>query len=402
MIEMKPTQPAPRDVPLGYLRAFLTVLVVAHHAALAYHPFAPSAPTSLRTPPHWWAAFPVVDDHKWPMAPLFVGVNDVFFMSLMFLISGVFAAPGLRRKGSSAFLRDRAFRLGLTFVLSAGLLAPLAYYPPYLATGAGASPSAFVSEWLALGVWPAGPAWFLWVLLAFGTMAALAHKATPRGLDVLGSVAQRLSTPGRFFSALVVASAIAYLPMAGLFTSEAWSNWGPFWVQTCRVIHYGVYFLAGLALGAFGRDQGLFSKEGALARRWYLWIFATIGSIGLSLVALAKIMPTWANGGSGPSVILAAAGNFTFVLICASASFACLGVFLRFARTPHPIVDSLAANAFGIYLFHYAWVSWLQFAIVGIDLSGGLKMLTVLVGATGLSWVVAAALRRSPSLSLVL
>ena len=82
-----------------------------------------------------------------------------------------------------------------------------------------------------------------------------------------------------------------------------------------------------------------------MAGRWYVWIGATIGSIGLSLVALAKILPTWANGGPGPSVILGAAGNFTFVLICASASFACLGMFLRFARTAHPIVDSLAANA---------------------------------------------------------
>jgi hypothetical protein len=33
--------PIQYNVPVGYLRAFITVLVVAHHAALAYHPFAP-------------------------------------------------------------------------------------------------------------------------------------------------------------------------------------------------------------------------------------------------------------------------------------------------------------------------------------------------------------------------
>lgn len=32
------------NVAIGYLRAFVTVLVVAHHAGLAYHPLAP-APT---------------------------------------------------------------------------------------------------------------------------------------------------------------------------------------------------------------------------------------------------------------------------------------------------------------------------------------------------------------------
>ena len=31
-----------RSTPVGYLRAFITVLVVLHHAVLAYHPFAPA------------------------------------------------------------------------------------------------------------------------------------------------------------------------------------------------------------------------------------------------------------------------------------------------------------------------------------------------------------------------
>lgn len=34
----------------GYLRAFIVVLVVAHHAALAYHPFAPPPPAGCRLP----------------------------------------------------------------------------------------------------------------------------------------------------------------------------------------------------------------------------------------------------------------------------------------------------------------------------------------------------------------
>ena len=37
----------PRHFAAGYLRAFVTVMVVAHHAVLAYHPFAPPPPASL-------------------------------------------------------------------------------------------------------------------------------------------------------------------------------------------------------------------------------------------------------------------------------------------------------------------------------------------------------------------
>ena len=52
------------NVSLGYLRALITLLVVAHHAVLAYHPFAPAPPTSLVAEPRIGQAFPVVDSQR--------------------------------------------------------------------------------------------------------------------------------------------------------------------------------------------------------------------------------------------------------------------------------------------------------------------------------------------------
>src|SRR5215510_7107985 len=83
---------------IGYLRAFVTVLVLAHHAALAYHPFAPPPSASLNAEPRLWPAFPVVDSQRWMGFALFVGFNDIFFMSLMFLLSGLFVWNSLKRK----------------------------------------------------------------------------------------------------------------------------------------------------------------------------------------------------------------------------------------------------------------------------------------------------------------
>jgi hypothetical protein len=134
--------PEPRNAPriqynvaIGYLRAFVTMLVLAHHAALAYHPFAPAPSASLIAEPRLWPAFPVVDAQRWNGFGLLVGFNDTFFMSLMFFLSGLFVWKSLERKGSGAFLRDRMFRLGLPFIVAAALLAPLAYYPTYLRQG---------------------------------------------------------------------------------------------------------------------------------------------------------------------------------------------------------------------------------------------------------------------------
>src|SRR5262249_12193863 len=148
-----------RSVAMGYLRAFITLLVVGQHSVLAYHPYAPPPPTSLGAAPMLWPAFPVVDVVRWPGIDLFVGFNDVFFMSLMFLVSGVFLWPSLERKGAARYLADRFRRLGIPFAVCAALLAPLAYIPTYLQSG-GHRVNGFGSAWHGLPFWPAGPAWF--------------------------------------------------------------------------------------------------------------------------------------------------------------------------------------------------------------------------------------------------
>jgi hypothetical protein len=64
-------------------------------------------PSRRRCPPRWWQAFPVIDSQRGSGFSLFVGFNDVFFMSLMFLLSGLFVWRSLDRKGAAGFLRER-------------------------------------------------------------------------------------------------------------------------------------------------------------------------------------------------------------------------------------------------------------------------------------------------------
>lgn len=381
-----------RNVPLGYLKLFLALLVVAHHAVLAYHPYAPPSPKVLDGEQMIWAAFPVVDSQKWPGSDLLVGFNDTFFMSLLFLISGVFAWTSLSRKGGRTFLRDRFMKLGIPFIVSAGFLAPLAYYPTFLSIRTPSS-ATFWSQWLSLGKWPAGPAWFLWVLLAYGCVASLIHRLAPDFLKAMGRVAGRLGArPIALFGAVVAVSALMYLPMAAAFGPMNWKSTGPFFVQISRLLHYGSYFFIGIAIGAFGLNRGLLAAEGKLVRRWPLWIGASLGAFVLAVGTFLAIMGTYAKGGPGP--IVSTFGNVTFVLSCAATSFACLAIFSRFAKKPNRVGDSLSANAFGIYLFHYAIVSWLQLALLDAPLSGAGKGSLVFLGAVLLSWILSALLGR--------
>ena len=68
-----------------------------------------------------WQIFPVVDEQKWTGWSLFVGFNNVFFMSLMFFLSGLFVYDSVARKGVGLFLGDRLLRLGLPFALAAAI-----------------------------------------------------------------------------------------------------------------------------------------------------------------------------------------------------------------------------------------------------------------------------------------
>ena len=94
------------------------MLVVAHHALIAYMGGLPKT-VSFTKPPYAWGAFPVQDPHTFSPFGLIVGVNDIFFMSLMFFISGLFVWDGLKRKGAGGFLRDRIVRLGVPFAIAA-------------------------------------------------------------------------------------------------------------------------------------------------------------------------------------------------------------------------------------------------------------------------------------------
>ncbi len=129
-----------------------------------------------------------MDSQHWAGFALFTGFNDTFFMALMFFLSGLFVWNSLKHKQAGNFLRDRAIRLGVPFLAAAAVIAPLAYFPTYLQSVAAGGQMGFWRQWMSLGNWPAGPAWFVWVLLAFDAIAAALFLALPKWGDSLGKL----------------------------------------------------------------------------------------------------------------------------------------------------------------------------------------------------------------------
>ncbi len=72
------------------------------------------------------------------------------------------------------------------------------------------------------------------------------------------------------------------------------------------------------------------------------------------------------------------------------------GLALRFAAKRRAWLDDLKLNAFGMYLVHYVFVIWLQYALLPAGLPAIVKAAIVFAGTLVLSWGTTAALRHLP------
>jgi peptidoglycan/LPS O-acetylase OafA/YrhL len=370
-----------RIVAFDYLRLFGVLLVLLHHAAIAYVTFGflnPEDPARTFSP--------IVDSAKWAGFDLIVLLNDTFFMPLLFFVSGLFVWRSLERKGAARFLRRRLIRLGIPFLIGVVVLNPVAYYPTVLEIelvyGESQSFGEFWIDFARRGFAPPGPLWFLWLLLAFNCLAALSylvfHGAGGGSNRRSSSV---LDNSLLFALALIGLSFAAYLPMRGAFAPGQWVGIGPFEMEIVRVFVYLLYFGAGVVIGARGLERGAFRADGPFAKRWWAWLLAWLLSYaGLTLAFV-----------SAPQSPLA---RYIFVVEMALAVLGFTAVFVRFSRRHVPVLDSLSANSYGIYIIHYLVVIWLQYALLRIDLPAVVKCAIVFFGGLALCWGSIAALRR--------
>ena len=379
------------SLALDNLRVVVILIVLAFHSVLAYVEWTSATSAGFDDPPYAWRAFPIVDSHRWFGFDLFCAWQDVYLMSLLFLLSGLFVWPSLLRKQNWGFLRDRLLRLGLPFVFGVVFLIPLAIYPVYRVTAEDPSVSAYCQHYLALPFLPNGQLWFLWQLVALNVVVTGLNWVAPNALKALG----RWSTaagkrPSRYFAVLAATSALAYVPLALAFTPWAWSDSGPLAVQFCRPLLYAVYFFAGVGIGVEGIDSSVVAVDGPLPRRWALWLAAALGCLFLWMGLTALTM-------NGPALIAVdIAADFSFVLACASGSLFLIAASLRFAAKRSPILDGLSANAYSLYLVHYDFVVWLQYALLTATLFAVIKGAIVFGVTLILSWITILAAQRIP------
>lgn len=376
---------APARIPaLDRARTCITLLVLVHHSVVNYSYFGNG------------------DRMRWLGFDLMVLFNDSFFMACMFFISGLFVRDSLMRRGPAEFLRHRAWRLGVPFLLSIFVLMPIAYYPTFLRYHLpGTTDFNFLHFWwhtLTIGPWPSGPAWFLWVLLALDAIAALIWAIAPEVIDALGRLTFSMrDRPMTAFVAFMAFSVAIYLPMRLYFSDGAWLEPGgyPLPIQTSRILLYLGYFLFGVGVGAFDLRGGLFAEIGAVAKRWPVWLgFAVIFYGAILLLVYAH--HNWVANFNAPPLDWRVGYGFAFALFSAAMTFLEPSLFLRFAPGNWRLMDALRPSAYGIFLTHYIFIIWLQYAVYDLKWHAGVKAAVVFAGTLSLSWTLTILLRRIP------
>jgi peptidoglycan/LPS O-acetylase OafA/YrhL len=323
-------------------RTFIILLVLLYHSVGNYIYFGDGG-----------------DRMRWLGFDLVALFTDGFFMACMFLISGLFVWDGLTRNGSVAFLRGHAWRLGVPYLLSVFVLVPIAYYPTFLHYHWPGTTdfNFFHYAWhmLTVGPWPSGPAWFLWVLLALDVMAAVVWLVAPRIIEALGLlIFSARNRPMSVFAVFLAISVAAYLPMHLAFGGGSWLDLShfPLPIQTSRILLYAAYFFVGVGVGSVGLRAGILAFYG-----------------------------------------------LAFAMFSAAMTFTVLAVFQHFAERKWRLLDALQPASYGIYLVHYIFITWLQYALYEAPFPAGVKFAIVFTGTLALSWPLAVMLRKIPVLA---
>ncbi len=367
------------------LRSALTVLVVAHHASLAYTTFASFDPRAYVN-----STNPVVDDSRWVGMDVFVNFNDIFFMPLMFFISGLFVFRSWLKKGKMIFLRDRAKRLGIPFIVCAVLIIPVAYLPSYALSGHDFTVAAFLEDYVFVQQWPAGPLWFIWTLLLFQGVATALPSGWFYKIEVATS--DSLKKPIRFLITIFLILLVMLAPLSLWLGQYHWVSWGPFDVQINRALLYFSFFIFGVSLGSGSWENRLFTEKRLLNRRWQFWLtlcFAAYLLVELVTYSIWEVVRTGTLSGWAAWLIF----DVTFVASCICSCVAFLAVFRHFVRTSD-VMKSLSSNAFGIYLIHYPFTTTLQLSLLDYEFHVVFKFLIVFTASLVLSWITVTLLRR--------
>jgi surface polysaccharide O-acyltransferase-like enzyme len=379
MTEQVSAKPQTRLFHLDNLRVFLTLLVIFHHAAIAYGGAG-----------DWPIKDPAVDDVSPIFLVFFNAVNQAYFMSAFFLLAGYFTPRSLERKGAKQFLIDRLIRLGIPILVYTTVLQLILDFMILRFVRHSTMSTWTIIKSNALSYEP-GHLWFLQALLLFAFIYVLFRVLVDR---------RRSNESLQFYRDTFPPDAILFL-WIGILTALTFAVRLVFpvgmWflrVQPGHFVHYTFCFYVGV-LAYRGDWFNRLSK--AQARRWGI----------MSLVAILLFFPIGIFGGAleGEANMAKFAGGLHWQAFAVAAweSFLMIGIIvflLYFFRErlnrAGPMAKSMAVNVYTVYIIHQLILIALNILMLSINIPTILKFFIVSLVAVPVCFLLSSLIRRIP------
>lgn len=350
---------------LDAVRAFALLAGIAFHALFPWIPGAPNGNGGI------------------PEAPSSVAAAIWYFlhmfrMPVFFLIAGYFGRVLLERRGTKAFIKDRAKRIAVPLAVGT-LVFPVATVVAFLLASliSGMTPSELIALLQApaqqqtqtsaggteagYGGFHLGHLWFLYYLIMF-YVGALTLRAATSVIDGAGKVQGGIDQALRFLMRTGLAAPVLGLPIAAVyvFMLPEWASWTGLPSSASVVPHiptlltFGVYFAIGWLLH---RQSDILMQ---LRERWVPYLIAAI-TFAVTAYVIAGPIPQWSAYLSGRELQIYAAA---YLLVTWCASFAILGLAQRFLSSPSRARRYVADASYWIYLAHLTvvvfFLQWLH------------------------------------------
>lgn len=327
-----PATKKPQKAKIAYidhLKILATILVVLHHSFITY-----GAPGS------WY--FQQKTELKAALFPMtmFVATNQAFFMGFFFFLSALFIGPSYKKKGAGKFLTDRLKRLGIPLVFYSVVLSPvLNYTVEHYGYGQHHSFIEYMSgyhHWIDFGVM-----WFVAALLLFNFIYLIFKWIWP-GAQL------KIKWPGngRLIAVGAGLGLISFLVRLAFPTGWVLSPVGfqlGYFPQYIAAFIFGIVASNNKWMDDFTLKQG--QRMAGIARLTVL-----LGLPGIFVWFLVARFPgNDFNGGWNPvSLVYSFWEQITGVVI--SVALLCIAKFKWNNDTP--LLKTMSANAFAVYMFH--------------------------------------------------
>jgi fucose 4-O-acetylase-like acetyltransferase len=381
--------PAPsisiRQAHLDNLRSFVIFLVVVMHSNVTYSGMG-----------SWYyveGRADSLDIVSRVVFGLYGSFTQAWFMGLLFFLAAYFAARSLARRGAKAFIAERLFRLGVPLLAYVLLINPFIGY--FLVNHQGirdrCGPLEAWLGYLSNGGWAGGtgPLWFVEALLLLCLPYALWRRWRP-------AKAAETAAPGNRALVLLMLAA----GLAACCLRLAW----PIGSSVANLqLGFFASYLALFGLGIHAGERGWL--DAFPARRGLRWFAAGVAG---GLAAWAALMV--AGGALGGDIPIYGGlhwQSFAYALweafVAIGLSIGMVAFFRRFLSGDNRLTRLLAANSFGVYLFHAPVLTGLSLLLASWPAPPLAKHLAVAPLAYAATLLLSClALKRIPGLRLIL